>query len=199
MDTLRFTLKLKFLYLLVLLFAVFIVLFITLPNNKDLVIFSITVLGGLAAIYSAFFVALSIKQKVNHDRISGCFKFMERHSNIDLQKLKSYLLKNFNVNDVKPSEIFERIVVDEDLHTAVRTTLNLYEEISVAIQFEFVDEKAMYKLVNEVTIIYYNNFKKYITEFRERNNNPTIWIEFTKLATSWEQGIYLATKRKITQ
>ncbi|MBY0483231.1 DUF4760 domain-containing protein [Nitrosomonas sp.] len=99
--------------------------------------------------------------------------------------------------DVKNKEIYEKIVSNRELNTAIRTSLSTLETIAVAIQEDCVSEEFMYLSTHSLTLYMEAKYKAYINAVRGDYNDPQIFIELEKLATAWRSRTYLSTGEKI--
>jgi len=172
-------------------------LYFCLPSMRENLIFLGSVFVFLTGIYSAFFVGKSLRINVNHNKIKGSFEFMSRFSDISLEKLRTESMQKVDIDNITPHELNKIFTADKELNTTLKTTLNLFEEISIAIQVGYVDEFVMYKLLYESAMYYNKYFNKFIEYSKEKYKFQTIYCEYQKLVRAWESGKTLQTNEEI--
>ncbi len=206
--------------------CILIYLYITKPERREELIFIALIMGGLAAICSAFYTGRALRfqsesldkqLKFQKEQADEQLKFQKETLKIqnrqfivkntydlitaitgkEVVEMRHELLSKFNHDKTAPEEVYGKITADNNLHTALKTILNLYENISLAIQDNYIDEKIIYKNVSFILPWTYDTFKPYITKFRKKHNDPRIYCEIAKLSNAWEVGKYLSTDENI--
>jgi len=111
---------------------------------------------------------------------------------LDLQRLR-VASATFPFDAVKPSEVYLRILADKELHTAVHTTINYFELVSLAILRGYVDEPTMYLSLCVVLPWTAKTFAPYTEGERRRYNDRAVHIDVERLSNAWSSGRLLTT------
>ena len=167
-----------------------IILFILLPEHRVTLVFIVSIIGGVAAIYSAFYAGENLKRTYNYNKKTKTFEMIRQFDQIDFAKMAAFLDTSFNPNDMKQNEIYKKISSDNDLLLAVRSVLNLCEDISIAVQEEYIDEKIAFLSLDQIYRRSVNRFKPFIEGHRLKYGSNEIYIESEKLAHAWLNGRY---------
>jgi hypothetical protein len=89
--------------------------------------------------------------------------------------------------------MYSKIVEDDEMNHCARVVMMHFEHISICIQESYVDERVIYLDLNYMLPYYYVALVPYIEGERIRTRNNSIYIEFEKLAISWQAGKLLSS------
>lgn len=176
-----------------------IIYFLFVPAQRIELIFVISVIGGIAAIYSAFYAGENLKRTYEYNKKSKTFEMIQRFDQIEYAEMYAFLDTDFDIKDMKQNEVYEKIISDSGLFLAVRSVMNLCEDISIAVQGHYIDEKIAFLSLEQVFRMYVNKFKPYIEGHREKYGTNLIYNECEKLAYSWSNNQYLTSGKKIEE
>lgn len=169
-------------------------LYAYLPTQREVLTFSASVMAGVAAIYSGFYAAKTLKTISKQRTIDNSFKLIEKLNEMDFMSVLSFVDQKIKPNKIAPDQLYNEITKDDDLHTKLRSILNTLEGLSIAIQSEYADEPTLLMDSKTTVCFYWGTFKQYIIERRSRKY-PTLYCELEKLATAWESGKLLSEHR----
>ena len=173
-----------------------IVTFYYYPELREILKFASGLIGGGAAIYSAYFVGISLRENTKLKMMDVSFKFIDDLTSLDSSDLRIYLEKNISLDSIAPKEHFESIEKDKNLHKGVKLLLNRSEVIAIAIKNRYADEETILNSLGFAIPFYFKNFENYILGVREKYT-PNAYQELEKLVRSWEQDKYLLTGKEI--
>lgn len=193
----RFTLNIGIFFCLSLLAIILSVCFIIFSNIRTELTFITIVIGGIAAIYTAFYTAQSLRIRSKQEIIKNSFEMIALLSTREIVKLRHDLSSKFNHDKVNNENFYKTIVSDTSIHTALKTLLNLFDNLSIAIQREYVDEKIIHKAFSFVIPNTCKTFMPYINRLREKFRDDRILCEVEKLANAWQENKFLKTGETI--
>lgn len=154
-------------------------------------------IGGLSAIYAAFYTAQSLEVHSEQKIVKNSFEMIAVLSTKEIAKLRHYLTDAFDHEEAKKKEFYKEIISKPNTHTALKTLLNLYENVSIAIQYGYVDEKIMHKALAFILPNIQDTFSEYTKQARTNNEDRRILLEVEKLANAWRCNKFLKTGETI--
>ena len=165
---------------------------------RDELTFVSAIIGGLAAIYAGYYVALTFKTTTEREKVHRSFEIMHRLDIPDFVKVRTFLDKG-GIDHKKdaPEQMFKKIYEDKDLRVAVLSLLSMFENLSIAIQRGYADEITLYLSTCVQIPYYYEKLAPFIEEIRRKYNDNTVCIEYEKLARSWKNQKFIATNKTI--
>jgi len=166
-------------------------LYLFLPQYQTEIVFITAVFGGLAAIYSAFYAGVSIRSNIRGELIRNSFQLIHYFHQIDLIRARVHCEKEFEFDHISPVQFCDKIASDQDLHLVIKELLSIFSDVSCAIQQEFADEQTLYMSLDTTLLSTFEICRPYIEEVRKQRKNPSIYVQFEKLAKSWMAGKYL--------
>ncbi|MBT9168451.1 MAG: hypothetical protein DDT19_01796 [Syntrophomonadaceae bacterium] len=176
--------------------------FIYFKDDKDAqaaIAFSVSIIVGIAVIYTAFYIGQSMKINLRRDMLKQSIEVINRVEGMEISKVRSFIRDELSSGKISqtPEEVYKMITADKDLCDAVITVLGYFEDISILIQKGYVEEELLYMSFCPTVPFYYKALEPYINKVREQRNDPSIYIEFTKLSTSWSSKKYLYSNKKV--
>jgi len=173
-------------------------LFEAFPDKRDSIKFFSIIVGSIGvAGYAAYYSIVFSKNKYNHEKIQHTIEFIGLINSLELTKLRLEL-QSYMINAPKEEEVqYEYISKNANAALALKTSLNLFESLSIAIQYGYVDEVVANKNLDFIIIYFFYTFFPYIRKVRKKNNDKFIYDEVDKLARSWKEKKYLSSGKKI--
>lgn len=184
----RFSMRITIAGLLLLLASAASLLFVFLPDARDELVFVVSVLGGTATVYSAFYIGAGLRSQLHNARVAASFDIFRDFNSVEFIRLRNRLQNEFDPQKTKPSEAYGKITASEELHTAVKALLNHLETISIAVQQGYADEVTLYQCMHTIVPWTIERFAPFITEVRKIYETQTIYSELQRLADSWRHG-----------
>jgi ribosomal protein S2 len=74
---------------------------------------------------------------------------------------------------------------NDNSRKSIISILNYFETVSSAISEELLDDKFAERYFDNIFSEFYREYIIFIEERRKRKNVPTLYIEFTSLASKW--------------
>ena len=171
--------------------------YICLPECRDSLIYVASIIVGISFIYSAYYVGASVRLGIQYDRMKNSFEFLEKFNNIKLIECRTKIKDFIDSKPEASNELSEKIKQDFDLKISIRTTLNLCENVSIAIQKGYVDEAILCKDLFVAIPWFLRNLGNHIQDLRNEYEDESIYCEMEKLADSWTKGKYLSNDKNI--
>jgi hypothetical protein len=167
------------------------VLFPTIGENLQ---FATAVIGGAAAIYVAYYVAISFQLNRTCERQRASFQIMTFLQDINQARIRILIENEVQPKHLSPDRIYQLIAGDEELLSAVTALLGLFEDVSVGIQKRFLDEEVLFYSLGFMVPWYFDKLRAYID--KERELDPFLFCETEKLRAAWKARRSLVTRRE---
>lgn len=190
-----YTLTVSIGLLLTLIALILIISYIYYPSFRKELTFISAIIGGFSTLYSAIYIAISLKDQIHRNTIANAMDISKNISQMNMTKIKEFIEKKISITTT--SEFHGKIVDDHELFIALRKLLAALDNASIGVQSGFVDEKTLYSSLVVVVTVIFDRFRPYITEERKIYTDERIYCEFELLADSWKRGILLTTGKKI--
>jgi hypothetical protein len=176
-------------------------LFYNFPLKRDSIEFFSILIGSIGvAGYAAYYSIIHAQNKHNYSKIQHTIEFIGFINSIELTRLRfrlqSYMQDNKD-EQIKDASQYVYISKNEDIALALKSSLNLFESLSIAIQFCYIDEVVANKNLDFIIIYFYDTYLPFIETVREKNNDSFIYDEVEKLAISWKNKKYLSSGEEI--
>lgn len=171
--------------------------FILFSSIRQFLIFGMAVGGGIATIYSAYYIGQALHQQIYRDKLHRTFELITQFTDTDFSKVRHFIEISLDHDNTPPAEIFNKIKDDSDLYSAVKTALNWFELVATAVRTGHVDEKTSYYLIYYSMDYYFQCLKPYTLEERKQSEDADIYIEAENLLKSWNSGKYLINGKEI--
>ncbi len=165
--------------------------------TKEVIVFFTALVGGGSAIYSAYYTGIGLHQRVKQEKIKNSYEFMRLIYDNNLIKFRLKIHNDFHPESMAPNEFYDKLNEDLDMATTVRSSLNLCEDLSIAIQEGFADEVVAHRSLVFIVVNTYETFLPYIKHIRNKHNDTNVYCELEKLASSWKQGKYINTNENL--
>ena len=175
-----------------------VLLFAFLPDDKRRVLtFATAVAGGLAAIYSAFYIGQALKVQTERDKLTRSVEIMSRLDGPQITAVRRFVLKTVDAGRMAPEEMYDAIEADDKLWNSVRMVFNQMESLSLCVQTGYADEEFLYKELAHMVPYYRGKLQPFIEGIREKYKDNTFYRELEKLADSWKAKRFLYSGKKI--
>lgn len=169
--------------------AAFVGVFIIFEQHRELVKFVAAVVGGGTAIYSAYFVGLGLRLKLDQERKERTFKQLAELSREDSVRVRKWLEQKVgNQDSVAQKELYRQVIDDEQLLGAITTLLSVFEDIALAIKHEHLDEEVLHESIAYMVQWHYQHLRFYMDQHRAATGRDTLFSDFEALYRSWREG-----------
>ncbi len=173
----------------------FIAAFHLLPTAHELVVFAAAVVGGAAAVYSAFFAGWSVRDALTQKRRDNAFALVQTFAQMDRAKVRLLIDKEIANKAIAPQDLHKKILADHELLAGVSSLLGQLELVAIAVQQQYADEETLFYSLSFIAPWAYNGLRHYIEETRRIDNNPELDIELEKVADSWKDRKSVLTSK----
>lgn len=150
-----------------------------LQTNSD-VVQTLFIAGGvIVAAISATIAVFSIR--ADHDRrrrqatLDFCHQLQEKE-----EQLQKEIEAVFSTEKINPND--SRYIENKGLQHAIRCLLNLYEDVSVGVNFNITDLEVFMRLEGKWFITWHKRLKQVVEKKREEAKRPTRYGDFEILA-----------------
>jgi hypothetical protein len=161
-----------------------VVTFAIFASARPVIVFAAATVGGLAALYTAYYNSASIRLQLTHNRQARAFDFMQRFNDVSFTRGR-VLYDTLDLKGLARDELVEKIETDSDLRTTALTIINLYESLSIGIQRGFVDEEVAFLFFVTILPAEVDGLAPFIDYNRKKHGDPLIWDQTVKLGTAW--------------
>jgi len=164
-------------------------------NQRDNIKFCASILAGAAAIYSAYYVGKGIRLSLIQDKRKASFNLLDRLNSKEFVEVSNFVdTKLNNTKSISDIKLFNMIIKDKELSDSVKYVLSVLEDMSIAIQHDYVDESILHQSMVLIVERNYNALRGYIDHKREITGKTQYYSEFQKLYNAWNSNLMLANK-----
>lgn len=178
---------------LALLSIAFIVLYDMLPERRELITFAAAVVGGAGTVYAAYFTSASLRLSVLLTRDGNTFDLLKELNTVNVVRIRAKIRQKLPNTDLTTTVMGETISKDQELLEDVLTLLGYFEDTSIAVKFDHVNERILYSSLSFLVPDAYKSLRPFIYFRREKDKDETIFKEFEELAQAWIAGRSLRT------
>ena len=166
--------------------------------DKDDFEFYLKVITGSTAFYIAFYTGALIKENAIIEKKKNSFLLLNELRTTDHVKIRQFIENAIkNHTQISQKELFKKITNDDNLYQSITLVLIYFEDLSIAIQENHVDEKIIYKSLCVIFPTYFSGLKGYIDERRKYINDQKYMIEAEKLHNKWGENRMLSSGKKL--
>jgi hypothetical protein len=191
----RFRVTITVAVVVALLAGALIVAFLFFPAYGEQLKFAAAVFGGSAAVYAAYYVGAALREQLIRGKRKNAFDMLQSLNCIDMAKVRILIKKEISNKHLSPHDLYERIMGEPELLSAVSTLLGFLEDISIAIQYDYVDEEVMFFSLEYLAPWFYFGLRPYIEEKRRVDNNACLFVELQKVVHVWQESKSLVNGR----
>lgn len=165
------------------------------PTKHQALSFITTIIVAGSGVFSAIYVGRGLSNRIHFDRIKNTFEFTAFFNSHEYNELKEVCKQKYHHHDHSRDDLLAKVKADNDLLSKLKSILNKFEELSLAIQNGYVDEEVSYWTLDLILQFYTSNFMAYIEEVRSIDEEA--YIELIELYNHWQNGIFLSTGKQI--
>ena len=156
------TVRITVAVIIVLLAAGFIVAYLVFddPSSRDKIVFIASVVGGAAAVYSAYYAGASLRLNLYRDKQGRAFEVLDSLNRSDTVSAAATIDRAIEAKS--GTLTYELVTSDMTLYPAVKILLGIYEDLAIAASIGYADEGILYQSVHTTTVYYYDALKQYM-------------------------------------
>jgi len=182
----KISIKITVALLLALICLALIIIFVLFPTFQDNLKFAVAVIGGAAAIYGGYYAAITFHLSLQEKKKEHSFDFLRILNQLDMYEVRKIIEHEIECENISPNDLYNKIKSDLRLCTSVETTLGFFEDISIAIQENYADERILYLSVGYTAPWLFRGLQHFIHMERKKCEDNTLFIEIEKLADAWK-------------
>ena len=171
-----------------------ILLHILLPCARKEIEFALAVIGGATAVYAGYYTARSIRINSERNKKASSFEMLAPLNKTDMTQIRAYIENSISRTNVSPDQLYDEIKKDRGLYSAIILSLGIYEDISIGIQKDFLDEDVLFQSLGFIVPLHFYGLQHFISQ--ERKVEKDLYCETEKLAMAWRANKSLATNKE---
>jgi hypothetical protein len=177
--------------------AVVLLVFFKVPERREELKFVISVLAGAAVLYTAYYAGTTLRRSSRMARITAALAILKELNSIDMAKIRTLIDRDLKDMNLSPQQVYERIMNDEALLTALTAYLGILEDAAIAIDTEYADEEILHRSMSFLVPWTFEGLRHYIDEERSRSKETMLYCELEGLSVAWRSGRFLRSGRAV--
>jgi len=197
-DLLSFNVRISLAFALFILVILFIIIYFLCASayREDLKFFAILI-GTSTAIYSAYFVGASLRMQVYHEKQKSSFEILGLLNRPEFVEVRNFLEREVDCHErLSDTDLFNKISTNKELANAVTIVMGILEDMSIAIQYDYVDEDILHCSLSSIVIRNFSGLRGWLEQNRRTIDDEELGIEWQKLVDSWKSGKRLSDGTK---
>lgn len=198
-EVLKFHISIPLWLIISLVAFITVIIYIFLNQYREEIKFIATVVACSTAIFSAYYVGAALRMKIDRDKQQASFEILSLLNRPEFVEVRSFIEDNVESHEkISENELYTKIRGDKELTNAVTVVLGIFEDASIAIQTEYVDEEVLFLSLNHLVLRTHCGLRGYIEQFRKHTNSTNYYNEFEKLVKAWGDNQRLSDGNKIS-
>jgi hypothetical protein len=165
-----------------------ILIYLVAPSRDEQLKFVASVVAGGAGLYAAYYLGAALHLQIKMEQQHRSFEILERTNEVDVVRVRRFIEEEIAHKKLSSEETYKKIVDNDEIRSGVRSLLGMIEDISIAIQSGYVNEKIMYYSLGLMVPYSLEKLQPYIQKEREFLGNQSLFHEAEKLGRQWVQG-----------
>ncbi len=216
LEYLFINVKIRIAIIICLAVVVLFILYLVFPHFRNELSFVTAVIGGAAVVYSAYYVGVTAKTAAKQlaitaetatEQINSIAVLRKKEKSLDLIRdvqthqmvtLRRLIESEVDTKKEGVDELYHKIRTKSELLGAIGACFGCWEDTSIAIQSDVVDEKILYDSLSFILPYHFRELGFFIEKERDFYSDKTLWVEMEKLAHAWSQGLSLLTGKAFT-
>lgn len=188
-----------------------VVLYFIFTGFRNELSFITAVIGGAAIVHSAYYVGitaqtaakqLEITAEIATEQRNSIAVLTKKHKALDFIRdaqthemvtLRRLIEEKVDTKIEGVDELYDKIRSDIKLLSAIGTCFGFWEDMSIAIQNDAVDEKIIYDSLSFILPYHFRKLGFFIEKERNFYEDDTLYVEMEKLVHAWSQKQSLLT------
>ena len=137
-------------------------------------------------LYTAYYASETLKTQIDRDKVAKAFEFTGHLDDIDIVRIRVFVEHNIDHKHLTQDQVYDLIIKDREVLTAIIKLLGLLEDVSIAAQYGYIDETVAHESLVYIVNWAYNKLGVYISERRRITEDKTLYMTLEKLANSWK-------------
>jgi len=187
------SLKITMAVILGLVSLIVIVLYCLVDSARAELTFAVGLLGGAAMIYAAYYAGISLRVAKYEGKQQRSFEILSSLNSIVMGKVRHLIEDEVFTKKIAPAELYQKILSDLDLLSGITALLGQFEDISIGVQYGYMDEDVLFYSLGFLVPWNFEGLKHYIDEERLRTGEEKLYCETEKLANAWNSRQSLRT------
>lgn len=174
--------------------AALITVYFVFPLFRSHLVFIAAVIGGAGAIYGGYYTGLTVKQLRHQELKNRSFELVRRLDDIATISQRKRLESEIKVGGSSDQHVYSTIQGDKELLGIATMLLNYFEDLAIAVQEDFVDERIMFRSLRWIACSTNERLGPYVRELRRMQSTPTFYIQFDRLVKRWSEAKALSSE-----
>jgi hypothetical protein len=167
------------------------------PGHREDIKFITILIGGMAGIYSAYYVGAGLRLNVERQKQQASFEILSLLNRPEFVEVRHFIEKEVEGHEsLSAADLYQKIVSNPKLDNAVATVMGILEDAAIAIQHDFVCENILHCSLCAIVQRNFRGLRGYI-ELVRKNVSPTYYVEVQRLYGAWEAGRRLSDGREL--
>jgi hypothetical protein len=162
--------------------AAFLIAYHCYPTYRESLIFYATTLGATTAVVGLIITGIQLNNSARHDRQAVAFAFHDKWKDLPLLKIEMTFKNLDGKNEKEVREFLQANQTDEE---AVIELFNFFEEIGIAVKYQYADETISCRFYEEAATRYFSLLADYLTWYRMKANRTGLYENYEWLAKKW--------------
>lgn len=189
--------KIKLWIALALLGITFFLLFLKWPELRAPLAYSAALVSALTVVLSAYYLVTNSAITIARDKVHRSFEFTKQLNDVNLTRIRTFLDNELDHHVLAPSEFYKKVAANPEIASSLKCLLGVFEDASIAVQYDYVDEKTLYASLCFLVPWSAENFRPYISEQRRISGDGILYAELDKLADAWKKKLSLRTGKPL--
>ncbi len=165
------------------------------PEHEEALKFVTAVIVAFSGVFSAIYVGKGLSNRIHFDKVKNSLAFCDFFNSHEYNGLREICKTEYNSRTHSPVDLVQKVKLNTEHYYMLKAILNKIEDMSIAIQRNYVDEKVLYWSLDLIVDFHVTNFSPLIDEAVEENEET--YMEMIKLHSSWSNDTYLSTGKPV--
>jgi len=168
---------------------VFLMSYLCASAHREEIKFTAALLAGAAAIYSAYYVGASLRLQVSHNRRKASFEILGSLNRPEFVKVRNFIEKEVEQHEnMSARALYEKVNESPDLDDAVTLVMGILEDMTIAIETDYVDEDMLYISLLAIVERNWSGLRGWVEQLRQKRGDSRLFCELERLVTTWQSG-----------
>lgn len=155
------------------------------PAQRETIVFLAVAATAAATIGSMFYLGHSIRLELRQKVRDEAFRFMSRWNSPELFHSRLAFYKVIAAHRSGGAAAVQEALKDDTVALGVQAVLNMFEEISIAVEHGHADEELSCRAFAGLLIRSHEALREWIIENRRISGRPKVWTDFEALYSKW--------------
>ena len=156
------------------------------------------ILGIFATISGVWFVAIGLNIQYSQNKLQNTFSLIREYDKIKQNIHKDDPINLQKYNKVLDESVYNNLIDKYSLYNSIKERFNYFEDLSIAIQYEYIEEEIAFNSLKGIVIRHYNlYFVEQTYKYMNLKDSEFSYLNAKLLYNSWKDSKSLITKKDI--